>query len=269
MKIETNILESKEEAVFTEHEIGLFRNDTNGTRKKIHFNNSGASLPPNSVVNAVMDYLHDEALIGGYEMEDSRKEQIENTYHLIAKLINADPSEIAITENAGMAWGLAFNGIDFKEGDEIVTSEMEYVTNLLAFTDVKQNKGVQVKVIPNDENGNFLFSEFERVINPKTKLIAITHIASSNGGMMPINAIGRVARKHGILYLVDACQSAGHLPVDVKQIGCDMLSVTGRKYLRAPRGTGFLYIRKEIQNQIKPFFIDWHSIQSITLTIFS
>ena len=136
---------------------------------------------------------------------------------------------------------------------------MEYVTNLIGFSHARKTKGIEVKVIPNDEQGNFSLPALEEAISPQTKLIAVTHIPSTAGGMIPIVEIGKIARKHHILYLVDACQSAGHVPVDVKEIGCDMLSVTGRKYLRAPRGTGFLYVRKAIQDDLKLQFMDGFS----------
>lgn len=247
---------------FSDQEILRLRNETKGTEYIVHFNNAGASLPPDVVVDAVVSYLQEEAVTGGYEMEHKWGEKIENTYKLIAGLINADPDEIALTENASMAWGMAFNGIAFKDGDEIIASEMEYASNLLAFLQ-QEKSGVRVKVVPNDVHGDFDLAELEKMIGPKTKLIAITHIASSNGGMMPVNEIGRIARKHKILYLVDACQSVGHYPVDVRQMGCDVLSVTGRKYLRAPRGTGFLYVRKGIQDKIRPIFMDQHSVEWI------
>lgn len=252
----------------TEQEILQLRTETKGTKQKIHFNNAGASLPPDVVVEAVINYLTEEAANGGYETEAKYKEQVENIYPLVAKLINADKDEIALVENASVAWGLAFNGIDFKQGDEIIISEMEYVTNLIGFLNAKKNHGVEIKVIPNDQDGNFQLAELEKAISPKTKLIAITHIASSTGGMMPIVEIGKIARKHHILYLVDACQSAGHVPLDVKEIDCDMLSVTGRKYMRAPRGTGFLYVRKEVQSKLKLLLIDGFSTTSITETDF-
>ena len=247
-----------------DQDIQRLRSETRGTAERIHFNNAGASLPPDIVVETIINYLLEEATYGGYETEYKYREQLENTYNLIARLINADKDEVAIVENASTAWGLAFNGIGFEKGDEIITSEMEYVTNLMGFLNARKTYGIEIKVIPNDDYGNFSIKALEQAIAAKTKLIAITHIPSTSGSMVPIAEIGKIARKHNILYLVDACQSAGHIPVDVKEIGCDMLSVTGRKYLRAPRGTGFLYVRKEIQNRLKPILMDNHSAKWVT-----
>ncbi|WP_295794311.1 aminotransferase class V-fold PLP-dependent enzyme [Mucilaginibacter sp.] len=249
--------------VISNQERNQLRQDTAGTANVIHFNNAGASLPPDVVVDTVVDYLKEEALAGGYETEYKYREQLANTYALIAKLINAEPEEIAVVENASTAWCIGFNGIDFKAGDEVITSEMEYVTNIIGFLNAEKNSGIKIKLIPNDENGNFSLAELENAISPKTKLIAITHIASTTGGMIPIVEIGKIARKHNVLYLVDACQSAGQVPVDVKEIGCDMLSVTGRKYLRAPRGTGFLFVKREIQDKLKPLFMDGFSAPDV------
>jgi cysteine desulfurase/selenocysteine lyase len=251
---------------FTDDEIQQLRAQTKGTAQRIHFNNAGTSLPPDVVVDTVIAYLKEEALLGGYETEAKYKDQLENTYDLIAKLLNAHRDEIALVENASTAWGLIFNGIDFKPGDEIITTEMEYITNLIGFINVQHNNGVVLKVVPNDENGNLILPELEAAISPKTKLIAVTHIPSTAGGMIPVVAIGKIARKHNILYLVDACQTAGQAPIDVEEIGCDALSVTGRKYLRAPRGTGFLYVRKAVQDQFKLFFMDGLSTPNVTQT---
>jgi cysteine desulfurase/selenocysteine lyase len=253
-----------ETTALSEQEIQQFRAETKGTNIKIHFNNAGSSLPPDVVVETVINYLNEEATCGGYETEYKYKEQLDSTYALIARLINADKDEIALVENASVAWLSAFNGIDFKNGDVVLTSEMEYVTNIVGLLDAKKTHGIEIKVIPNDEHGNFSLSALDAAISPQTKLIAITHIPSTAGGMTPIVEIGKIARKHNILYLVDACQSAGQLPVDVKEIDCDMLAVTGRKYLRAPRGTGFLYVRKEVQDQLKPIFMDGFTVQWVT-----
>ncbi|MBB3058969.1 aminotransferase class V-fold PLP-dependent enzyme [Mucilaginibacter gotjawali] len=247
-----------------EQEIQQLRAATKGTAQKVHFNNAGASLPPDVVVDTVINYLLEEAACGGYETEAKYKQQLDNTYDLVARLINAEKEEIAMVENASTAWMLAFNGIDFKPGDVVLTTEMEYVTNLIGLLNAKKTLGIEFKVILNDEYGNFSLEALEAAISPKTKLIAVTHIPSTAGGMIPVVEIGQIARKHGILYLVDACQSAGQIPVDVKEIGCDMLAVTGRKYLRAPRGTGFLFVRKAVQDQLKLTFIDGSTAASVS-----
>jgi selenocysteine lyase/cysteine desulfurase len=240
-------------------EVQQLRAETKGTAETIHFNNAGSSLPPDVVVETVVSYLNEEAVYGGYETEYKYQEQIDNVYGLIGKLINAEKDEIAIVENASIGWGLAFNGIEFKAGDEVITCEMEYITNLFGFLNVQKKHGIEIKVIANDDRGNFPVADLEEAISPQTKLIAITHIPSTAGGMIPITAIGKIARRHNILYLVDACQSAGQVPLDVKEIGCDMLAVTGRKYLRAPRGTGFLFVKKSVQDKLKLFFLDGHT----------
>jgi cysteine desulfurase/selenocysteine lyase len=247
----------------TAEQTEQFRRDTPGTDHVTHLNNAGASLPIKEVLDTVTSYLHDEALTGGYEAEAKYEAQLTNTYALIARLINAEQGEIALMENASAGWCIAFHGIDFQPEDEVLISEFEYVTNMIGFLNAKRLYGVRLVVIPNDANGNFSLEGLEAAITPKTRLIAVTHVASSTGGVLPVEAIGRIAAKHGVLYLLDGCQSVGQMPVDVKAIGCDFLSVTGRKYLRAPRGTGFLYVKQEVQDKLKTMFIDGHSIEWI------
>jgi cysteine desulfurase/selenocysteine lyase len=251
--------------ILTEAEIQQLRGETRGTAGRIHFNNAGASLPPDIVVDTVISYLQEEALSGGYETEAKYKQQLDNTYQSIASLINAEVDEIATVESASEAWTLAFNGVGLKKGDVVLTCEMEYVTNIIAFIHANKTCGVEVQIIPNDEQGNFSLQALEAAISPQVRLIAMTHIPSTAGGMIPIVEIGKIARENNILYLVDACQSAGQVPLDVKLIGCDMLSVTGRKYLRAPRGTGFLFVRKDVQYTLKLIFVDGFTAKTVTL----
>jgi selenocysteine lyase/cysteine desulfurase len=250
--------------IMTIEDVKRLRAETKGCTQTIHFNNAGAALPPDKVVDTVVSYLHEEAVKGGYETEAKYREQLANTYNLIAELINASPGEVAVVENASVGWWTAFNGVDLKEGDEIITCEMEYVTNVLGFFAAEKLRGVTIKVIPNDEQGNFCLQALEDAITPKTRLIAATHVGSTAGGVIPVEDIGAIAHKHNILYLVDACQSIGHLPVDVKKINCDMLAVTGRKYLRAPRGTGFLYVKKAVQDSLKLMYMDGFSAPNVT-----
>src|SRR5262245_10519265 len=217
---------------FTEADIQAFRKETAGTAERIHLNNAGASLPPNVVVKTMVDFLHEEALLGGYEIEAKHRAWLEHTHILIAQLIHAQPDEIALTENASAAWDIAFNGLHFQPGDEVIVSEMEYVSNILGLLNAQKQYGIVIKPIHNDANGNFPLQALEAAITNNTKLIAITHVPSTAGNVLPAAAIGKIARKHNILYLLDACQSVGQIPVDVEAIGCDMLAATGRKYLR-------------------------------------
>jgi cysteine desulfurase/selenocysteine lyase len=248
---------------FTTDRIEQLRADTPGTAHFVHFNNAGASLPVNDVLDTITQYLYEEAVTGGYEAETKYQTQLSLTYSSIARLIHAEPEEIALVENASAGWCIAFYGIDFQPGDEVLTSELEYVTNMIGFFNAQKLYGIRLVVIPNDEQGNFSLNHLESAITPKTKLIAVTHVASTTGGILPVEAIGKIAAKHNILYLLDGCQSVGQMPVDVKAIGCNFLSVTGRKYLRAPRGTGFLYVKRETQDKLKTLFIDGHSIKQI------
>ncbi|MBO9202135.1 MULTISPECIES: aminotransferase class V-fold PLP-dependent enzyme [Niastella] len=247
----------------TTEEIRLIRSETAGTLGRIHFNNAGASLPPDVVVQTMVDFLREEALLGGYEIEAKYRAQLDHTHELIAQLVNANRNEIALVENASAAWDIAFNGLTFQPGDELIVSEMEYISNILGLLNAQKQYSVVIKVISNDAAGNFPLTELEAAITDRTRLIAVTHIPSTAGNVLPVAAIGEIARKHNILYLLDACQSVGQVPVDVQAIGCDMMAVTGRKYLRGPRGSGFLYVRREIQDTLKVLFFDGRTISSV------
>ena len=248
----------------TEAEIQAIRAETAGTATRIHLNNAGASLPPDVVIKTMVDFLREEALLGGYEIESKYRAQLDHTHELIAQLVHANRDEIALVENASAAWDIAFNGLPFQPGDEVIVSEMEYISNVLGLLNAQKLYGIVIKVIPNDGAGVFPVHELEAAITNKTRLIAATHIPSTAGNVLPAAAIGEIARKHNILYLLDACQSVGHVPVDVEAIGCDLMAVTGRKYLRGPRGSGFLYVRKQIQDKLNLLFFDGRTITNVT-----
>jgi cysteine desulfurase/selenocysteine lyase len=245
-------------------EVMLLRNQTKGCQTHIHLNNAGASLPPDAVTEAIIAYLSEEAVNGGYETESKYAQKLENTYLQIADLLNANVDEVAIFENGSSAWGTAFKGVDLKHGDEIITCEMEYISNWIGFINSSKTIGVKVIVIPNDDSGNFQLDQLEKAITIKTKLIAITHISSSSGNILPIVEIGKIAEQYQIPYLLDAAQSVGQVPLDVDLIKCDMLSATGRKFIRAPRGTGFLYVRRSIQDKIRPLLLDSNGLSAVT-----
>lgn len=244
--------------------IAQIRAATPGTRNVIHFNNAGASLMPEPVSTAIINYLQEETSYGGYETAHKRSNQLEEVYSAIADFINADADEIAILENATAAWNMAFFAIDFQDGDRILTSMAEYASNYINYLKLQKSTDVEVEVIPSDEHGQVSISSLEEMIDESVKLISITHIPTNSGLVNPVEKIGTIARQHNCLYLVDACQSVGQYPIDVQTIGCDMLSATGRKYLRGPRGTGFLYVNKRALPRLTPPFLDLHAAEWIT-----
>ncbi len=233
--------------------------DTPGKKNVIHFNNAGSSLMPRQVLDAQIAHLKLEASIGGYEAMAHAKDKIDAVYASIAKLVRADPAEIAIVENATVGWAMAFYAIDFKSGDRILTVEAEYVSNYIAYLHMARDKGVSIEVIPSGEDGNLCLDILEDMIDENVKLISATHVPTNSGLVNTVAELGKVARKYNILFLVDACQSAGQMPLDVDEIGCDMLSATSRKYLRGPRGIGFLYVRKSVIEKLHPPIVDLRS----------
>src|ERR671937_1470617 len=232
------------------------RRETPGCAHVVHLNNAGSSLPPQPVLDAVVGHLELEGRIGGYEAHERNEEAIDRFYDATAELIGAKPEEIAFVSSATRAWDMAFYSFRFGPGDRILTSVADYISNYLAFIQTAEWTGAEVVTVPNDEHGQVSVDRLRELVDERVKLIAITHVPTNGGLVNPVAEIGPIAREAGIPYLVDACQSAGQMPLDVDAIRCDALSATGRKFLRGPRGTGFLYVRSALLERLEPPLID-------------
>jgi selenocysteine lyase/cysteine desulfurase len=214
---------------------------------------------PAPVLAATRAHLELDARIGGYEAADEAAEALEHTYDAVATLVGAERDEIAVVESATRAWHAAFYAINFTPGDRILCGVAEYTSNYLPMLQVSRRTGAVVEIIPDDDSGQTSLTALERALERPARLLSLVHVPSQSGLVNPAADVGRLARAAGVTYILDACQSAGQLPLDVGALGCDILTATGRKFLRAPRGTGFLYVRRELLDQLEPLALDFHS----------
>ena len=226
--------------------------------KYINFNNAGASKNPKFVVNKIKEYLDEEVIFGGYYAAEKNKKHIINFYKNLSFLINCHESEISFVPSSTYGWNFFLDSVNLEKGDNIIIFDNEYGNNFLSLL---KKKNVEIRVSEIDTNGKICLSNLKKKIDKKTKIICVCHIASQSGNIQNVEEICKVSKKlnNQIIFLLDACQSIGHIKIDVKKINCDVMVGSGRKYLRGPRGTGFMYIKDSIKKNIRPSIFDSRS----------
>lgn len=227
--------------------VARWRTETPATTQRAHWNNAGAGLMPAPVVSALHRHLDLEAAIGGYEAADARATEIKATYEAVGRLVGAPGNRIAIVENATVAVSQALATIDFAPGDVVITSRADYVSNQLMLLSLARRRGIEVRRAADlPEGGIDPDSVADVARHPRARLVLVSWMPTNSGLIQDVEAVGAVAAARGLTYLVDGCQVVGQLPVDLARIGCDFLAATGRKFLRGPRGIGFLAVSERV-----------------------
>lgn len=244
-------------------DVDRLRAETPGCEQVAHLNNAGSALPPAVVTDTVVEHLRREEAIGGYEAHAEAADRIEAVRASAAALVGARTDQIALVESATAAWTRGLSAIAFTRpldaGDRILVSSAEYASNVLPLMQLAMSTGARLEFIPDGEDGCVDIAAFTAMVDSDVAIVAITHCPSQNGLINDVAAIGAVLDGTDTWYVVDACQSIGQLPVDVNEIGADFVSATGRKFLRGPRGTGFLYASDAALDELEPFPLDLHS----------
>jgi cysteine desulfurase/selenocysteine lyase len=220
-----------------------------------YLNNAGASLMSRLTMDSVVKHLSLECEVGAYRAATMREAEIDSFYELSAKLIGAPSAScIAFMDSASRAWNMALYAVPLCNGDEIVTLSSEFGTNLVSIFHYASKVGANVTVLECDRSGDFDMSELRAALERGARLVAISHVSAHGSIVNPVQEIGALVAKYRAIYLVDGCQAAGQMNIDVVKIGCDAYTATGRKWLRGPRGTGFLYVKAD--SSMSPLYVD-------------
>ncbi len=238
----------------------------------IYFDNAASSLTPEPVLSKMMEFYHQyRANIerGVHRLSQKASEEYELARVRVASFINAAHSaEVVMTKNTTEGINLIASGLDWKQGDQIVTTALEHHSNFIVWLRAQKRSGAEVHVVKPSEQGLLNVEDFEKTINDKTRLVALTHVSNILGTVTPTRQIAEIAHRHGALVLVDGAQSVPHMEVDVQSLGCDFLAFSGHK-MCGPTGSGVLYIRKEVGDQIEPLGIGGGTIADAGLEYFT
>jgi cysteine desulfurase/selenocysteine lyase len=241
-------------------DVEAVRRQTRGVLGVAHLNNAGSSLVPGPVMDTVVGHLRREEQIGGYEAAEEAADRLEGVYSSVARLIGAGPNEIALAENGSRAWAIAVYSFPFVPRTRLLIGRTEYAGNVIALRQLARRNDLQIVVLDDDPHGQVDVEHLQRELDRgNVAMVALTHVPMANGLVNPAAEVGRRCRAAGVMFVLDACQSVGQMPLDVQSLGCDVLAGTGRKFLRGPRGTAFLYVRASVLERLEPAILDGHS----------
>jgi selenocysteine lyase/cysteine desulfurase len=240
--------------------LARWRSDTPGCDRLVHLNNAGAALMPRPVREAILGHLRLEEELGGYEAADARSEQIRGAYIAMARLLGANARNVAVVQNSTVAFAQAISAFDLGRGDLVLTSRADYASNQIMYLSLARRRGVEIVRAPDAAEGGVDPAAIQRLIaRRRPALVALTWIPTNSGLVQPVEEVGRICRDAGVPYLIDGCQAVGQLPVDVERLHCDYMSGTARKFLRGPRGLGFLYVADRVlETGAHPLLVDMH-----------
>jgi selenocysteine lyase/cysteine desulfurase len=223
--------------------LAAWRRDTPGCQGRVHLNNAGASFSPLTVVEAELAHFRREQEIGGYEAADEAAGRLQEAYENLGRLLGCAARNVAVVENATVAFSLALSAFDFEPGDRLVTTRSDYTSNRIMYWALARRRGIEVLFAEDLPEGGVDPASVRRLAaHPRCRLVALTWVSTNSGLVQDAEAVGEICETAGVPYLVDACQAIGQLPVDLAKLRCDYLGGTARKFLRGPRGLGFLYV---------------------------
>lgn len=234
----------------------------------IYLDNAATTPTPEPVIEAMLDYYHEYSANVGRGLHRAAKRataEFESAREKIARVIGAKSNEIIFTKNTTEAINLVARGLDFRRGDKIITTVFEHHSNLLPWQQLERERGVKLEIVGSSKECLLDPAEFEAAIDKNTRLIATHHVSNAIGSIQPVEEIGKLAQENDIIYLVDAAQSIGHMPVDVGRLHCDFLAAPGHKGLLGPQGTGFLFAREERIRELAPLLTGGGIVEDVEL----
>ena len=239
-------------------DVDAAREDTEGVRHVTHLDHAGSSLAPRPVADTVVAHLRREEQIGGYRAAAEATDRLDGVYSSLARLVGASPDEVAVLESGSTAWTTAVSGLPLA-GRRVLLGRGEYWHNVLVLRRLARQHDLELVVLDDDEHGRVDVDHLDRELDRgDVALVAVTHLAMGGGPVQPAAEVGVRCRAAGVTFVLDACQSAGQMPLDVAEFGCDIMVGTGRKFLRGPRGTAFLYVRRRLLDMLGPDLRDLH-----------